>query len=105
MDYKEFIFNGQRVFGAEAKKPEVEYCEGKPKFKTKAEIKEYIKNVNENKGGKSFRYYRCETCGCWHLTTRTPVGEHMLRKHANKYNRLAKKSTDKKILKFYHIAN
>lgn len=104
MDYKEFIFNGRKVFGTEIEKPEIEYCGGKPKFKTKAEIKNYVKFCNERKGGTGFKYYHCAICGCWHLTTHTPVDDYKLRKHANKYNRLEKKSADKKIFDIYNIA-
>ena len=77
---------------------------GKPCFKTKAEIKSYISYRNHRKGGDGFKYYKCDMCGCWHLTTNTPTGDNMLKKRASKYNRLEKKSEDMKIYRAYRLA-
>ena len=76
---------------------EITCSTGKVCFRTKTEIKAYINARNKRCGGNKFHYHYCETCGCWHLTTRTPCGDYMLRKHAKHYNRLEKKSIDKSI--------
>ena len=105
MEIRERIFNNDIIFGTAIEKKEIEYCNGKPKFRTKAEIIEYIGRRNKLKGGKGFKYYKCAECGCWHLTTHTPFGDYMLQKHSKKYNRLEKKMADSKIYRHYGIAN
>lgn len=77
---------------------------GKPCFRTSGEIKDYIARRNKRCGGRTFRYYRCSECGCWHLTTKTVCGDYLLEKHAKRYNRLEKKSTDRAIFEKYGLA-
>jgi len=60
---------------------------GKPCFGTKAEITDYIRKRNETYSGRSYRYYYCKECGCYHLTTRTIQGDYMLWKRSRKYDR------------------
>ena len=71
----------------------------KPCFRTKAEIKDYIRRRNLRNGGDGFKYYRCTICGCWHLTTHKPVDDYMLKRKAKAYNRLEKKKADEKFFK------
>lgn len=77
---------------------------GKPCFKTKAEIRDYIRRRNRRCGGKSFSYYKCSVCGNWHLTTKTVQGDYLLYKHAHHYDRLEKKRMDKVIMRAYDLA-
>ena len=76
---------------------------GKPCFGTKGEIKTYIRLRNLRNGGDGFKYYYCPTCGCYHLTTyKTRDGE-TLKRHAMKYNRLAKKRVDEDIFDAFGV--
>ena len=60
---------------------------GKPCFATKSEIETYIEMRNKRNGGKGFKFYYCKECGCYHLTNKLTYGEHLLKKHASKYDR------------------
>ena len=77
---------------------------GKVCFKSQAEVKRYIAVRNALNGGKGFKYHFCKECGYWHLTTHTVCGDHMLKKKADHYDRLKKKSIDRSIFKLCGLA-
>lgn len=86
------------------KENEITCPTGKVCFRTKAEIRNFIRVRNSIHGGKGYKYHYCTECGCWHLTTHTVQGDYMLKKHAKHYNRLEKKRIDRSIYELCGIA-
>ena len=44
-------------------------CRSKPRYRSRAEVRHKIRQIRSS-GGPLFRWYPCDVCGGFHLTTR-----------------------------------
>ena len=54
----------------EYRNAEVQYCSesGKICCETRADAERMARSIEKNHGGRGISVYRCDTCGCYHVT-------------------------------------